>query len=76
MLPLELAGIADARRAAKELLDRVGLAQRLSHYPKQLSGGEQQRVAIARAFVTAPNSFWPTSPRAIWMRPPEHALSS
>jgi len=54
MLPLELAGRADARPRALELLNRVGLAQRISHYPKQLSGGEQQRVAIARAFVTGP----------------------
>jgi len=54
MLPLELAGAADAAKAARELLGRVGLAARLTHYPKQLSGGEQQRVAIARAFVTKP----------------------
>ena len=54
MLPLELAGAANAAAEAKSLLGRVGLAQRLNHYPKQLSGGEQQRVAIARAFVTQP----------------------
>jgi putative ABC transport system ATP-binding protein len=54
MLPLELAGERDARRAAQRMLERVGLAERLGHYPKQLSGGEQQRVAIARAFVTGP----------------------
>jgi putative ABC transport system ATP-binding protein len=54
MLPLELAGSADARAAAAALLDRVGLSERLTHYPKQLSGGEQQRVAIARAFVARP----------------------
>jgi putative ABC transport system ATP-binding protein len=54
MLPLELAGAPDAAGAARELLGRVGLAARLTHYPKQLSGGEQQRVAIARAFVTKP----------------------
>ena len=54
MLPLELAGRKDAEHHAKEVLARVGLAQRLHHYPKQLSGGEQQRVAIARAFVPAP----------------------
>lgn len=54
MLPLELTGVTDAHGAAFELLERVGLAQRLKHYPRQLSGGEQQRVAIARAFVTQP----------------------
>lgn len=54
MLPLELAGDAGAREAARELLARVGVGDRLDHYPKQLSGGEQQRVAIARAFVTRP----------------------
>jgi putative ABC transport system ATP-binding protein len=54
MLPLELAGRRDARRAAGEMLARVGLAQRLGHYPKVLSGGEQQRVALARAFVVEP----------------------
>ncbi|WP_295371455.1 ABC transporter ATP-binding protein [uncultured Pseudacidovorax sp.] len=54
MLPLELAGRSDARAAATEMLGRVGLAQRLGHYPKLLSGGEQQRVALARAFVVQP----------------------
>ncbi|WP_404299385.1 ABC transporter ATP-binding protein [Alicycliphilus denitrificans] len=54
MLPLELAGHRDARRRAADMLGRVGLAQRLSHYPKVLSGGEQQRVALARAFVVEP----------------------
>jgi putative ABC transport system ATP-binding protein len=54
MLPLELAGRKDARRAASEMLSRVGLSQRLNHYPKLLSGGEQQRVALARAFVVQP----------------------
>ncbi|KAF1022775.1 MAG: ABC transporter ATP-binding protein YtrE [Paracidovorax wautersii] len=54
MLPLELAGQRHARAAATEMLGRVGLGQRLSHYPKVLSGGEQQRVALARAFVVQP----------------------
>jgi putative ABC transport system ATP-binding protein len=54
MLPLELAGREDAESAAREILARVGLAERLQHYPKHLSGGEQQRVALARAFVVKP----------------------
>ena len=53
-LPLELAGIADARPRATALLQRVGLGDRLEHYPKHLSGGEQQRVALARAFAPEP----------------------
>lgn len=54
MLPLELAGRRDARAAARRMLERVGLGERLGHYPKVLSGGEQQRVALARAFVVEP----------------------
>jgi putative ABC transport system ATP-binding protein len=54
MLPLELLGRDDAREAAVSMLQRVGLGQRLSHYPRVLSGGEQQRVALARAFVLRP----------------------
>jgi len=54
MLPLELAGRRDARAAATAMLQRVGLGERLGHYPKVLSGGEQQRVALARAFVVRP----------------------
>ena len=54
MLPLELAGRKDSRKTAGEMMARVGLAARLGHYPKVLSGGEQQRVALARAFVVQP----------------------
>ena len=54
MLPLELADRRDARKAATEMLAHVGLSQRMNHYPKVLSGGEQQRVALARAFVVQP----------------------
>ena len=54
MLPLELMGSADARAQATEMLRRVGLSERLGHYPRVLSGGEQQRVALARAFVVRP----------------------
>ncbi len=62
MLPLELAGRADARAAAREVLVQVGLGNRLGHYPRQLSGGEQQRVAIARAFVTRPSVLFADEP--------------
>ena len=54
MLPLELSGADDPESPAKEILKRVGLGERLHHYPKHLSGGEQQRVALARAFVVRP----------------------
>jgi len=54
MLPLELAGDAGAESRARELLGRVGLADRAAHYPRTLSGGEQQRVALARAFAGSP----------------------
>lgn len=62
MLPLELEGRAAARQRARELLERVGLGQRLGHYPRQLSGGEQQRVAIARAFAAQPDVLFADEP--------------
>ncbi len=62
MLPLELAGRRDARATARAVLTDVGLAPRLGHYPRQLSGGEQQRVAIARAFVTRPSVLFADEP--------------
>ena len=62
MLPLELARRTDARAAAREVLGRVGLAERVGHYPRQLSGGEQQRVAIARAFVREPDVLFADEP--------------
>jgi putative ABC transport system ATP-binding protein len=62
MLPMELAGSASAREASLRLLERVGLAERLDHYPRQLSGGEQQRVAIARAFAGPPRLLFADEP--------------
>lgn len=62
MLPLELAGADNARAAAAAMLERVGLGERLRHYPKHLSGGEQQRVALARAFVVRPKVLMADEP--------------
>jgi putative ABC transport system ATP-binding protein len=62
MLPLELRGDADAETPARAILSQVGLGERLGHYPRQLSGGEQQRVALARAFVTRPSLLFADEP--------------
>ena len=62
MLPLELRGDRDAETPARAILGRVGLGERLGHYPRQLSGGEQQRVALARAFVTRPGLLFADEP--------------
>ena len=62
MLPLELAGRADAQAVSREILVKVGLGERLSHYPKHLSGGEQQRVALARAFSVRPKLLFADEP--------------
>jgi putative ABC transport system ATP-binding protein len=62
MLPLELAGVDDARGASRRIIEQVGLADRWSHYPAQLSGGEKQRVAIARAFATEPAVLFADEP--------------
>lgn len=62
MLPLEIRGDRDAAARAREFLDKVGLGERLTHYPRQLSGGEQQRVAIARAFASSPKLLFADEP--------------
>lgn len=62
MLPMELAGLANARQRGLEILEAVGLAPRGKHYPNQLSGGEKQRVAIARAFASAPSVLFADEP--------------
>jgi putative ABC transport system ATP-binding protein len=62
MLPMELAGADEAEPSARDILGRVGLGERLGHYPRQLSGGEQQRVALARAFVARPGVLFADEP--------------
>ena len=62
MLPAQIAGLADPQTRAKEILEQVGLSHRASHYPNQLSGGEQQRVAIARAFIGKPSILFADEP--------------
>lgn len=62
MVPLELRGEKNVMPKAQELLDRVGLGDRMHHYPSQLSGGEQQRVAMARAFITSPKILFADEP--------------
>ena len=70
LVPLELSGNAAARDQAIELLQTVGLGNRIDHYPVQLSGGEQQRVAVARALPAGPQSYWPTNRRGTWIHRP------
>jgi putative ABC transport system ATP-binding protein len=62
MVPLELRGDANVAQKARDILGRVGLGDRIHHYPSQLSGGEQQRVALARAFVTSPKILFADEP--------------
>lgn len=62
MVPVELRGQNNARKQAVDLLNRVGLGERLAHYPAQLSGGEQQRVALARAFINSPKILFADEP--------------
>jgi putative ABC transport system ATP-binding protein len=62
MLPAEIAGYADAKKRGQDILELVGLGHRGTHYPNQLSGGEQQRVAIARAFITQPKILFADEP--------------
>jgi len=62
MVPMELQGMAQAQKAAQQLLERVGLGERFDHYPTQLSGGEQQRVALARAFANRPKILFADEP--------------
>ena len=71
-VPLELRGETGVGKRAKELLQRVGLGERLGHYPIQLSGGEQQRVALARAFINQPKLLFADEPTGNL----DHATSS
>jgi putative ABC transport system ATP-binding protein len=76
MLPLELAGARDAAQRARDLLARVGLADRTGHYPRTLSGGEQQRVALARAFAPRPALLFADEPTAASTTRPGRRSSS
>lgn len=62
MIPLELQNASGAKQVSQEMLDRVGLGERLTHYPSQLSGGEQQRVSLARAFSNTPDILFADEP--------------
>lgn len=62
MIPMELLGLGSARKISSDLLERVGLGDRMKHYPDQLSGGEQQRVSIARAFSNTPQILFADEP--------------
>lgn len=62
MVPLELQGVRDARRRSKEIINKVGLSDRCSHFPSMLSGGEQQRIAVARAFSNNPKILFADEP--------------
>ena len=77
-LPMRIAGVGqdEARKRAEVTLTALGLGQRLTHQPAQLSGGEQQRVAIARALANVRACCWPTNRPAIWIRPPASRCSN
>jgi putative ABC transport system ATP-binding protein len=75
MVPLELRGERSVDKQAAELLGRVGLGDRLDHYPAQLSGGEQQRVAIARAFINQPRVLFADEPTGNLDEETSHTVS-